>query len=56
MEQIASVPQNFYSDHIASQTDGSCISASQPNSSLNQIFTHIAGDLSVSRLIPDTIN
>ncbi len=56
MQQIASAPQYFYSDYTASANNGSCISASQPTSSLNQIFTQIAGDLSVSRLIPNNTN
>lgn len=55
MQQIASASQYFYSDYTAAANNGSCISASQPTSSLNQIFVQIAGDLSVSRLIPDNI-
>jgi len=55
MQQIASASQYFYSDYTAAANNGSCIPASQPTSSLNQIFVQIAGDLSVSRLIPDNI-
>jgi Flp pilus assembly protein TadG len=53
MEGIASQPQYFFSDYTQSGTTGSCISASQPTSNLNQIFTDIAGDLTVARLIPN---
>ena len=55
MQQIASAAQFFYSDYTAAANNGSCISASQPTSSLNQISVQIAGDLSVSRLIPDSV-
>ena len=50
--EIASAPQNFFSDYTASN-NGQCISASQPTTNLNQIFTVIAGDLTVARLIPN---
>jgi Flp pilus assembly protein TadG len=53
MKGIASAPQYFFSDYTQSGTTGSCISASQPTSNLNQIFTDIAGDLTVARLIPN---
>jgi hypothetical protein len=53
MQQIASAPQNFYSDYTATGGTSACISASQPTSSLNQIFLDIAGDLTVARLIPN---
>ncbi len=53
MQQMASAPQYFFSDYTASQGGGACVSAAQPTSNLNQIFTQIAGDLTVSRLIPD---
>lgn len=53
MQQMASAPQYFFSDYTATQGAGTCISASQPTSNVNQIFTQIAGDLTVSRLIPD---
>jgi hypothetical protein len=53
MEAIASLPQYFFSDYTQSGSSGSCISASQPTSNLNQIFTDIAGDLTHSRLIPN---
>lgn len=53
MQQMASAPQYFFSDYTASQGSGTCISAAQPTSSLNQIFTQIAGDMTVGRLIPN---
>jgi Flp pilus assembly protein TadG len=54
MQQIASAPQYFFSDYTASANNGQCISASQPTTNLNQIFTQIAGDFTVSRLIPNS--
>jgi Flp pilus assembly protein TadG len=51
MQQIASSPQYFYTDYTS--TSNSCVSASQPTASINQIFTEIAGDFTVARLIPD---
>lgn len=53
MQQMASAPQYFFSDYKASQGGGACVSSAQPASNLNQIFTQIAGDLTVSSLIPD---
>ncbi len=53
MEQMASSPGYFFSDYTATGGSSSCISASQPVTSLNQIFQVIAGDLTVSKLIPN---
>jgi hypothetical protein len=53
MQQMASSSQYFFSDYTATGGSGSCISASQPTTSLNQIFTQIAGDMTVARVIPD---
>jgi Flp pilus assembly protein TadG len=53
MEAMASSPQNFFSDYTQSGSSSTCISGSQPTSNLNQIFTDIAGDLTVARLIPN---
>jgi len=59
MQQIASSPgiipnpANFFSDYTAKGGSGACISAARPTSSLNQIFTEIADDLTVSRLLPN---
>ena len=53
MQRMASVPQNFYSDYTATGGASSCVSASQPTTNLNQIFSQIANDLTVGRLIPD---
>jgi hypothetical protein len=53
MQAIASSAQNFFSDYTQSGSSSTCISGSQPTSNLNQIFTDIAGDLTVARLIPN---
>ena len=53
MQQIASSAQNFFSDYTASGGDSSCVSASRPTTNLNEIFTEIAEDLTVARLIPN---
>jgi len=53
MKDIASSPAYFFSDYTASQNAGQCVSASQPTTSLNQIFTQIAGSFMAPRLIPD---
>ncbi len=53
MQGIASATQYFYSDYTASGGSSSCISSAQSTTGLNQIFTRIAGDLTVGRLIPD---
>jgi len=54
MQAIASNPGYFFSDSVASQNSGQCISSSQPTTNLTQIFTQIAGSLTVARLIPDS--
>jgi hypothetical protein len=54
MQGIASAPQNFFSDYTASQNSGACISASRPTTGLTQIFTIIAGDLTVAHLISNS--
>ena len=56
MEDMASDSQDFYSDYTAAGGDSSCVSASQPTTSMNQIFTDIATSLSVPRLIPNNTN
>lgn len=53
MERMASSAGYFFSDYTATGGSSSCISASQPVTSLNQIFQVIAGDLTVSKLIPN---
>lgn len=57
MEDMASAPQYFFSDYTAggSGVDSSCISASQPTSNLDQIFTDIATDFTHARLIPNSV-
>jgi hypothetical protein len=51
MQQMASSAASFYTDYTSSSNG--CISAAQPTTNLNQIFTAIAGDMTVARLIPD---
>jgi hypothetical protein len=53
MEHMASNSAYFYSDYAATGGTNTCISASQPVTSLSQIFQVIAGDLTVARLIPN---
>jgi len=53
MEQIASSPQNFFSDYTAGRGSNSCISASRPATGLNEIFKEIGEDLTVARLVPN---
>ncbi len=53
MQQIESAPAYFFSDYTATGGSSSCISASQPVTSLNQIFQTIAVDLGVVKLIPN---
>jgi Flp pilus assembly protein TadG len=52
MENMASDGSKFFSDYT-SVKGSTCTSAAQPTTSLNQIFTEIAGSLTLSRLIPD---
>ena len=54
MEQMASAPQNFFSDYKAGNGSSPCVSAAQSTANLNQIFQQIAGGLTVGRLIPDS--
>jgi hypothetical protein len=56
MEDMASDSQDFYSDYTAKGGDSSCTSASQPTTSMSQIFTDIATSFSVPRLIPNNTN
>ena len=53
MQQMAYDSSTFYSDYTATGGSSTCISAAQPTTSLDEIFTEIAGDLTLSRLIPD---
>ncbi len=52
MAGMATAPQMFYSDYMQSGSGSTCY-ASQPVTSLNQIFQSIANDLSQARLIPN---
>jgi hypothetical protein len=53
MQQMASNATTFFSDYTATGSSGSCVSASRPTSSLNEIFTEIGGDLTNARLVPN---
>jgi Putative Tad-like Flp pilus-assembly len=53
MEQMASAPQNFFSDYTASGGTNSCVSAARPTSNLKQIFQQIGVSLTLARLIPN---
>jgi hypothetical protein len=53
MENMASAPAYFFSDYTATGGSSSCISASQPITGLNQIFTTILSDLTVAKLVPN---
>jgi hypothetical protein len=52
MANMASAPQEFYSDYQQSGSGSTCI-ASQPVVALNDIFQSIANDLTLPRLIPN---
>jgi Flp pilus assembly protein TadG len=49
LQQMASKDSTFFKD-----SSSSCSAGARPTTDLNTIFTQIAGDLTVSRLIPDT--
>jgi hypothetical protein len=53
MQQMAYDSSTFYSDYTATGGSNTCISAAEPTTSLDEIFTEIAGSLTLSRLIPD---
>jgi hypothetical protein len=53
MQGMASDATKFFSDYKATGSSGTCVAASRPTSSLNQIFTDIGGDLTLARLIPN---
>jgi hypothetical protein len=53
MQQMASSPAYFFSDYTATGGTNSCVSAAQPITGLNQIFTTIVTDLSTVKLIPN---
>jgi hypothetical protein len=53
MANMASAPQYFYSDYQQTGSNSTCV-ASQPVTSLSDIFSSIASTLSTPRLIPST--
>lgn len=52
MQNMASAPQNFYSDYQQSGSNSVCV-AGQPVVSLSDIFSSISADLTTARLIPN---
>ncbi|SEG37822.1 Putative Flp pilus-assembly TadE/G-like [Bryocella elongata] len=54
MQDMASAAQYFFSDYNQSGSNSTCYSSAQPVASLAGIFTQIASDLTVSRLIPNS--
>ncbi len=52
-QQMASSPDNFFSDYTATGGSSSCVSSAQPTTSLKQIFQQIGNSLTVGRLISD---
>jgi len=56
MEDIASVPQYFYSDYLQSGSGSNCVAPYQPDTNLSQIFADIANDLTFNRLVPNNTN
>ena len=55
MQQMASDSKYFYSDYNQSGSGSTCQSASQPVTSLNDIFLSIGESLSRARLVPNTL-
>lgn len=53
MQDMASASQYFYSDYNQSGSKSTCYSSSQSVTKLADIFSAIAGDLTVARLIPN---
>jgi len=53
LQQMATSASTFYSDATASQNSGQCTSTAHPNLTLNQIFTQLAPQFTVARLIPN---
>jgi hypothetical protein len=56
MSQMASGPAYFYSDYIQSGSNSTCVSTGTSVSEMNDIFTSIASDFLLARLIPDGTN
>jgi Putative Flp pilus-assembly TadE/G-like len=54
MQQMATNASTFYSDATASQNKGQCTSPANPSLSLAGIFTQVATQFTIPRLIPDS--
>ena len=55
LEEMATNDYDFYSDATAAQNKGQCISAKNPNLTLNQIFAAVAGTFQVAQLLPNSV-
>jgi hypothetical protein len=55
MENIASSTGYFFSDYTATGSSGSCIAAAESTTNLTTIFQYIAGTLTASRIIPNSV-
>ena len=55
MQQMATNNTTFFADYGSSTNPGACQNAARPTSSLTQIFTEIAGDLTTSRMTPGSV-
>jgi hypothetical protein len=54
MEHMASSTQYFFSDYNQSGSGSTCQSASQPATSIAEIFADIGTDFTVAKIIPDS--
>jgi len=54
LKLMATSPADFYSDANSSQNPGECLSSSNPDLSLNQIFKSVATSFTVTRLVPNS--
>jgi hypothetical protein len=54
MQDMASSPQNFYSDYNQEGSNSTCYATVQSATALSDIFASIAKDMTDARLIPDS--
>jgi len=55
MENIASSSGYFFSDYTSTGSSGACISSAESTTNLTTIFQYIAGTLTASRIIPNSV-
>ena len=55
MENMASSSGYFFSDYTSTGSSGSCISSAESTTNLTTIFQYIAGTLTASRIIPNSV-